>query len=103
MLLGDIIARLDDEAHAMETLVGFGDLALVLRVEAAAAEAALTPGAFIARALQMFSDRASDEDWVSLIGAMGQAADPGQVCLRKMIEFALRPTTGGTDACGHGH
>jgi hypothetical protein len=103
MLLGDVIAGLDDEALAMQTLIGLGDLALVVRVEEAAAGEGLTPGAFAARAVQIFSSDASDEDWVSLIGVMGQTTDPGQACLRKMVEFALRPSTGAGHACGHRH
>ena len=103
MLLGDVIAGLDDEVHAMQTLIGLGDLALVVRVEQAATGEGLTPGAFAARAVQLFSSQASDEDWVSLIGVMGQTADPGQACLRKMVEFALRPLRGAGHACGHRH
>lgn len=103
MLLGDVIAGLDDEAHAMQTLIGLGDLALVVRVEEAAAGAGLTPGAFAAQAVQVFSNQASDEDWVSLIGVMGQTTNPGQACLRKMVEFALRPSRGAGHGCGHHH
>jgi hypothetical protein len=103
MLLGDVIAGLDDEALAMQALIGLGDLALVVRVEEAAAGEGLTPGAFAARAVQIFSSDASDEDWVSLIGVMGQTTDPGQACLRKMVEFALRPSTGAGHVCGHRH
>lgn len=103
MLLGDIIARFDDEALAMQTFAGLGDLALLLQVETAAAEEGLTPGAFAARAVRIFSNQASDEDWVSLIGVMGQTTDPGQACLRTMLSFALRPAAAATHACGHGH
>lgn len=103
MLLGDVIAGLDDEVHAMQTLIGLGDLALVVRVEQAATGEGLTPGVFAARAVQLFSSQASDEDWVSLIGVMGQTADPGQACLRKMVEFALRPLRGAGHGCGHRH
>lgn len=102
MLLGDIIAQLDDETVAMETLVGLGDLALLARVECAAGGEGLTPGEYAARAVQLFSDTASDEDWVSLIGVMGQTDDPGRICLKKMVEFALKPK-GGHHACGHAH
>ncbi len=100
MLLGDVIARFDDEVIALETLVGLGDLALLRRVEEAAAQHALTPGEFAAQAVSIFSTSASDEDWVSLIGVMGQSRDPGQACLKRMVEFALRPA-GGAHACGH--
>lgn len=100
MLLGDIIARLDDEAIAMEALVGLGDLTLLARVKEAAVRDGLSPGGFATRAVHVFSTQASDEDWVSLIGVMGQTPDPGQICLKKMVEFALRPT-GASHACGH--
>jgi hypothetical protein len=103
MLLGDIIAQLDDESFAMEALVGLGDLALLARVEGAAEAEGITPGAFAAQAVQAFSNSASDEDWVTLIGAMGRTQDPGQICLKKMVEFALRPPTGAPHACGHHH
>lgn len=91
MLLGDVIARLEDEAVAAETLLALGDLALMMRVEEAAAARELTAGEFAAEAVARFSSQASDEDWVSLIGVIGQTDDPGRVCLRKMIEFALKP------------
>jgi hypothetical protein len=100
MLLGDVIAELDDEAAAMEMLLSLGDLALVTRVEEAAVQHAVTPGEFAAQAVALFSNQASDEDWVSLIGVMGQTTDPGQVCLKKMVEFALRPAKA-SHGCGH--
>jgi hypothetical protein len=103
VLLGDVIARLEDEAVAIETLAGLGDLSLVARVRDAAASGGLTAGEFAADAVRIFSDMASDEDWVSLIGVMGQTADPGRACLKKMVEFALRPSTGASHACGHQH
>jgi hypothetical protein len=57
MLLGDIISRLDDEAIAMQTLVGLGDLVLLTQVETAAAAEGLTAGGFAARAVNLFSTR----------------------------------------------
>jgi hypothetical protein len=102
MLLGDIISSLQDETGAMEALVGLDDLTLLARVQSAAADEELSLGEFVAHAVGMFTDQASDEDWVSLIGALGQAEDPGRTCLRRMVEFALQPqpTPGG---CSHGH
>lgn len=102
MLLGDIIAQLDDEAVANETLLRLDDLVLLGRVRKAAAHEGETAGAFAARAVRLFSDSASDEDWVSMIGVMGQTTEPGMACLRRMVEFALRPQ-GGAHACGCGH
>jgi hypothetical protein len=103
MLLGDIIAKLDDEMLALEALVSLGDLALLARLEDAAGAEGLTPGAFAAQAVQVFSRSASDEDWVSLIGIMGQTSDPGQACLKTMVEFTLRPPVGASHACGRNH
>lgn len=100
MLLGDLIAQLDDETIAMETLVRLGDLPLMARVEEVSARSGMKPGEFVVQAVQIFSTQASDDDWVSLIGGMGKTDDPGQVCLRKMVEFALRPA-GAAHACGH--
>lgn len=100
MLLGDVIARLDDEVAAAATLAALGDPAFLRRVEEAAARDGLTAGEFATDAIDRFSREASDEDWVSLIGAMGQTTDPGQVCLRRMVEFALRPPK--AQGCNHG-
>lgn len=102
MLLGDIIAQLDDEAVATEALIRLDDLILLGRVQEAAEQDGVAPGEFAARAVRLFSDAASDEDWVSMIGVMGQTAEPGLACLRRMVEFALRPQ-GGSHACGHDH
>ncbi|MGJ3263250.1 MAG: hypothetical protein ACFE0R_08435 [Salinarimonas sp.] len=100
MLLGDVIARLDDEVVAMEALVGLGDLALVAEVEAAAAREGLTAGGFAARAVSLFTAGASDDDWVSLIGTIGRAEDPGGACLKGMLAYALRPAPA-APSCGH--
>ena len=100
MLLGDLIARLDDETLAIETLVGLDDLALVAEVDTAAARQGLTAGAFAARAVSLFTTGASDDDWVSLIGTIGRAEDPGGACLKTMLAYALRPAPAG-HACGH--
>ncbi|MCO5091186.1 hypothetical protein [Bosea sp. (in: a-proteobacteria)] len=102
MLLGDIITRLEDEAMAMQTLVGLSDIVLLTRVEAAAATEGLTIGGFAARAVDRFSSQASDEDWVTLIGVMGRTGDPGQACLRNILQFALRPPEAAAHACGCG-
>ncbi|MGP9820756.1 hypothetical protein ACTZWW_12140 [Salinarimonas sp. NSM] len=102
MLLGDIIARLDDEVVAMRALVDLGDLPLLAEVEAAASRDGLTPGGFAARAVQAFTASAGDDDWVSLIGTIGRAEDPGGACLKTMLSFALRATRAGP-ACSHAH
>ena len=102
MLVGDIIAHLDDEAVAAEALVQLNDLVLLGRVREASSQAGVAPGAFAARAVRLFSDGAADEDWITMLGIMGQSAEPGLACLRRMVEFALRPPER-SQTCEHGH
>jgi hypothetical protein len=92
MLLGDVIARLEDDAVADETLVALGDLILTARVAAAAAREAMTRGEFVAACVGQFAAGSSDEQWVQVLGKMARAGDPGQVFLRHAIEAALPPT-----------
>ena len=102
MLLGDIIARLEDGAGAAETLAGLDDIVLLGRVREEAHLNSLTPGEYVARAVRIFCDGASDEEWVTLIGIVGRTTEPGAACLRRMVEFALRPREA-SHACLHGH
>jgi len=89
MLLGDLLARFDDPAIAADTLLSLDDLSLAARVGDAAAECGLTPGAFVRAAVRHFATVASDEDWVTVMGQMGRAADPGRVLLRRALVAAL--------------
>ncbi len=47
MLLGDLIARFQNDASADETLLSLGDLALTAHLIARGAENDLTPGVFV--------------------------------------------------------
>jgi hypothetical protein len=89
MLLGDLIARFDDEALAAETLFSLGDLALTSRVVSLAAEQNLSPGELASDAVGAFISRASDEDWLTLVGQMARAENPGAVFLRRALAAAL--------------
>jgi len=91
MLLGDLIARFDDEAVAVEALVLLDDLPLTIRIREAAAHEGLTAGEFASAAVQQFSSSASDEEWVTVIGQMGQSDEPGLVLLRRSLIWALAP------------
>ena len=90
MLLGDVIARLEDDAVADETLVALGDLTLTARVAAAATREAMSRGEFVAACVGQFAAHSSDDHWVQVLGKMARTDDPGQVCLRHAIEAALR-------------
>lgn len=91
MLLGDLLARFDDEAVAAEALASLDDLPLVARVREAAAAESVTAGEFAAVAVQRFSSEADDEAWVTAIGQIGQSKQPGLVLLRRALAWALEP------------
>lgn len=99
MLLGDLIARFDDEAIAGETLFALEDLPLTNRVQEASAEAGLTSGEFASMAVQKFSAAASEEEWVTVIGLMARSQEPGLVLLRRSLAWMLAPHAAGC-TCG---
>jgi hypothetical protein len=92
-MLGDLIAHLEDEAVAAETLPSLDDLPLVARVTAASADAGLPTGAYAAAAVGRFVAEANDEDWLSLIGVMVRETDPAGVFLRRALAKSLGPAT----------
>ena len=89
MLLGDLLARFDDEGIAAEAVLGLGDLALAAKLRAAAEASDLTLGAYAAAAVRRYAAEASDEEWVNLMGALGRAQDPGTVCLRRALNHVI--------------
>jgi len=89
MLLGDVIARFDDEAFARETLFALDDHVLTARVATLAAENNVSAGEFVRESVGRFANGASDEQWLTLIGQMSRAQDPGQVFLRRVLSAAL--------------
>jgi hypothetical protein len=89
MQLGDVIARFEDDAFVSETLFALDDLALTARIAAAAVEENVSAGEFAAQAVGQFVNGASDEEWLTLIGLMSRADNPGQVFLRRVLSNAL--------------
>jgi hypothetical protein len=98
MLLGDVIAKFEDEAFVNETLLALDDLALMARVSAVAAENNVSAGEFAAQSVGQFVNGASDEEWLTLVGLMSRADNPGQVFLRRVLSNATHRTQG--CACG---
>jgi len=88
MLLGDVIAHFQDEALVNETLLSLGDLALVARVAALAAERSISTGELAMQSVGQFVNGASDEEWLTLIGQMSRAADPDVVFLPRALASA---------------
>jgi hypothetical protein len=89
MLLGDLLARLTDESIAAEAILALGDLRLLAAAREEAQARGIDLGAFVAAAVQQYASQGSDEEWVTLMGEMGRASDPGVVCFRRAIVHAL--------------
>jgi hypothetical protein len=89
MLLGDVLASFEDEAVATETILRLGDLSFVARLRECAELNSQTLGDYAMCAVRRFAAEASDEQWVTLMGLMARADDPGAVCLRHALVCAL--------------
>lgn len=90
MLLGDVLARFDDEAVATETILALGDLSLISKLREQAEAAGEPLGAYAAVAVRRYAADASDEEWITLMGALGRARDPGAVCLQRAFAYVLK-------------
>jgi hypothetical protein len=95
MLLGDLLARFEDEAVATESILRLGDLSLVAKLNERADANGQTLGDYAVCAVRRFSTDASDEQWVTLIGALARAEDPGTVCLRYVLAYSLEEMPAG--------
>lgn len=103
MLLGDMLADLGDETVAAETLMALGDLPLMVALDAAARRAGETTASYAVRAVRQFADKADDDAWLSLMGALGRAHDPAAACLGRMLTWSLRrdaSSPGARHSCG---
>jgi hypothetical protein len=89
MLLGDLLTRFTDESIAAEAIMQLGDLALLASVREQAQARGLEVGAFAAAAVRRYASEASDEEWVMLLGAMNRDPDPGIVCFKRALAYAL--------------
>ena len=89
-MLGDILRRLTDETTAIETILATGDLTLLAAVREQAAADGLDLAACVTQTVQRYTNEASDEEWVTLMGMLNRSQDPGATCLKRAFEHALR-------------
>lgn len=90
MMLGDVLARLNDEGEAAEIIVGVGDLRLLAAMRERAESEGLGLAAYARTAVQRYAAEASDEEWITLLGLVGRAGDPGTACLKRAFENVTR-------------
>ncbi len=89
-MLGDILARLTDEATAAEAILGTGDLKLLATAQERAAIEGLDLASCVTQTINRYSNEASDEEWVTLMGLLNRSPDPGTICLKRAFEHAQR-------------
>lgn len=90
MMLGDLVARLADETAAEETLLALTDLTLLADLRAQADANGLELGPYAAAAASRYASEATEEEWVTLMGAMSRSQDPGAVYLKRAFAYATR-------------
>jgi hypothetical protein len=103
MMLGDLLHKFDDPSAADIALLQLGDLALLAAVDAAAAGFGETRGEYAAASVARFSGEAKDDDWTDMMSAIARAENPGAICFRKMIEWAVAQDRQHESGCGCGH
>ena len=75
-MLGDLLGRLSDETTALEAILGTGDLALLTAVRERAAAEQVDLATYVSQAVQRYAAEVSDEEWVTLMGALNRSLDP---------------------------
>lgn len=88
-MLGDTVKRLAEPGVAEAVLIEAGEIALLVRVERAAAELETTAGEFAAFVARRWLALAADDDWLRLVGVMGRSERPGLAAIALMLEQAL--------------
>ena len=73
-----------------ETLLSLADLALLAELRAQADADGLELGAYAAAAATRYASEASEEEWVTLLGAMARTQDPGLIYLKRAFVHATR-------------
>lgn len=89
MNLGALMSHLESETGAEAALEALGDVVLFARIRSVGEAFEEAPGTYVANASGRFARLASDEDWLSLMGAMEREADPGRTALTRMLRWAL--------------
>ncbi len=88
MLLGDLLGGLTDDGEAAEVILHAGDLGLLATMRRQADAEGLGLADYTRAVVQRYAAGASDEEWITMMGQIGRAADPGRVWLKRAIEKA---------------
>jgi hypothetical protein len=102
MILGDVLRELEDPQLVAAALKQFTDPDLIAQAEKKAAAHGETLGEYASASVRLFSNAANDDDWVAMMGAMARTEDPGAICLRRMLEWAISREAKSDSCCGGG-
>ena len=80
------------EVEAEEAILALCSLPLLTNLRSRAEANGLALGAYAAAAVHRYAADASDEEWITLVGAMGRARDPGAIFLERALAYAIRQT-----------
>jgi hypothetical protein len=90
MMLGDMLAGLDDDTGATEMILGLDDLQLLVGLRERAKAEGVDLATYAREAVQRYAAQAPDEEWITLMGLIGRSDDPAGVCLRRALSAALK-------------
>lgn len=89
-MLGDLLTSLTDETMAVETLLSAGDLTLLAAAREQATAEGLDLAACVTQIVQRYTNEASDEEWITLMGLLNRSQNPGATCLKRAFAYASR-------------
>jgi hypothetical protein len=90
MILRDVLIQLHDETAAAELLLSLGGLPMLARMRQQADTDGVDLATYARETVQRYAARASDEEWLTLLGLTQRTDDPGRACLKHAFERALR-------------
>lgn len=90
MMLADILRQLTDDAAAAEIILGTGDMPLLAAMRERAEAEGMGLAEFSRAAVRRYSAEASEEEWVTMLGLITRAGDPGSACLKRAFGSAVR-------------
>jgi hypothetical protein len=87
MLLGDLLARFEDETAAEEVALAIGDIAFLASLQGEAEAKGLSIGNCVVASVRRYAAEASDNEWITLIGTMGRSEDPAATFLKRAVAY----------------
>ena len=102
IILGDILGQFDNPSVVAATLKQFGNPGLLAQAEEKAGAHGETLGEYASASVRLFSNEATDDDWMAMMAAMARTEDPGAICLRRMLEWAAAREAKVDSCCGGG-